>query len=142
MHHTGQMRPLLPKSVSQTRPELFQIQRTFEDKPPIDFHTAHGPLGISEKNAQEFHRRSLGQRKRRQKEKENRGQSGPLNGPKLLNPRRSAAQRGRRQRELAEQIEGLLQTKGPVNFRSQAQTLRRRVEQAEQRLEFDAVCGG
>ncbi|KAJ6463180.1 hypothetical protein DFH09DRAFT_1492027 [Mycena vulgaris] len=127
MHHTGQLRPLLPKSVSQTRPELFQIQRTFEDKPPIDFHTAHGPLGYLK-------------RKRGQKEKENRGQSGPLDGPKLLNPRRSAAQRGRRQRELAEQIEGLLQTKGPVNFRSQAQTLRRRVEQAEQRLEFDAVC--
>ncbi|KAJ6556297.1 hypothetical protein B0H19DRAFT_1071411 [Mycena capillaripes] len=135
MHHTSQLRPLLPKSVSQTRPELFQIQRTFEDKPPIDFHTAHRALGISEMTgAQEFNRRSLGQRKRRQKEKENRGQSGPLDGPKLLNTRRFAAQRGRRQQELAEQIEGLLQTKGPGNFRSQVQTLRRRVEQAENDL--------
>ncbi|KAJ6540328.1 hypothetical protein B0H19DRAFT_1077740 [Mycena capillaripes] len=134
MHHTGQLRPLLPKSVSQMRPELFQIQerRTqLDDEAMID------------RTAQEFNRRSLGQRKRQQKEKENRGQYGPVDGPKLLNPSRSAAQQGRRQRELAEQIEGLLQTRGQGNFRCQAQTLRRRrAEQAEKRLEFDAVCAG
>ncbi|KAJ7310811.1 hypothetical protein DFH08DRAFT_822909 [Mycena albidolilacea] len=63
-----------------------------------------------------------------------------LDGPTLGNPRRSAAQRGQRQRELAKQIQGLLQTKSPDNVRSRAQTLRRRVEEAERRLEFDGVC--
>ncbi|KAJ7303144.1 hypothetical protein DFH08DRAFT_825997 [Mycena albidolilacea] len=123
------------------RPEPFQIERAFEDKPPVNFR---GPLGISEKAEQEFNRRSLGQKKRRHREKENRKRvrvkSALLDGPTLVNPRRSAAQRGRRQRELAKQIQGLLETKSPENVRSRAQTLRRRVEEAERRLEFDAVC--
>ncbi|KAJ6481352.1 hypothetical protein DFH09DRAFT_1214102 [Mycena vulgaris] len=106
MTHAGRLRPLLPKSGSQMRPEPFQIEP----------------------------------KRRRQKEKENRGQSELLCGPKLLNSHRSAAQRARRQRELAEQIEELLQAKGPKNRRSQAQTLRRKVEEAERRLKFDAVC--
>ncbi|KAJ7301396.1 hypothetical protein DFH08DRAFT_827593 [Mycena albidolilacea] len=46
MHHSVQLHPLIPKTVSQMRPKPFQIERTFEDKPPINFH---GPLGISEK---------------------------------------------------------------------------------------------
>ncbi|KAJ7906984.1 hypothetical protein B0H13DRAFT_2273863, partial [Mycena leptocephala] len=137
MHHGVQLRPLIPKTVSQMRPEPFQIERTFEDKPPVNFC---GPLGMSEKAEQEFHRRSLGQKKRRHREKENRKHSALLDGPTLVNPRRSAAQRGRRQRELAKQIQGLLQTTSPDNVRSRAQTLRRRVEEAERRLGFDAVC--
>ncbi|KAJ6501351.1 hypothetical protein DFH09DRAFT_1102508 [Mycena vulgaris] len=143
MHHGVQLRPLIPKTVSQMRPEPFQIEakRTFEDKPPVNFR---GPLGISEKAEQEFDRRSLGQKKRRHREKKNRkcvrAKAALLDGPMLVNPRRSAAQRGRRQRELTKQIQGLLQTKSPDNIRSRAQTLRRRVEEAARRLEFDAVC--
>lgn len=60
-------------------------------------------------------------------------------GPKLANPRRSAAQRARRQRELAATIEGLLRPQGCQIVRSQAQTLRRRVEEGEKRQEGD--CG-
>ncbi|KAJ6555594.1 hypothetical protein DFH09DRAFT_1084775 [Mycena vulgaris] len=133
-HHGVQLRPLIPKTVSQMRPEPFQIERTFEDKPPVNFR---GPLRISEKAEQEFDRRSLGQKKRECV----RVKAALLDGPTLVNPRRSAAQRGRRQRELAKQIQGLLQTKSPENVRSRAQTLRRRVEEAEGRLEFDAACG-
>ncbi|KAJ6531508.1 hypothetical protein DFH09DRAFT_1093181 [Mycena vulgaris] len=81
-----------------------------------------GSLGISEKAEQEFDRRSLGQKKRRHREKENRKcvrvKAALLDGPTLVNPCRSAAQRGRRQRELAKQIQGLLQTKSPENIRS------------------------
>ncbi|KAJ7820697.1 hypothetical protein B0H14DRAFT_3147030 [Mycena olivaceomarginata] len=69
MHHGVKLRPLIPKIVSQMKPEPFQIERTFEDKPPVNFR---GPLGISEKAGQEFDRRSLGQKKRRHREKENR----------------------------------------------------------------------
>ncbi|KAJ6514670.1 hypothetical protein DFH09DRAFT_1099508 [Mycena vulgaris] len=124
MTHAGRLRPLLPKSGSQMRPEPFQIERTFQDKAPVNFDT--NILGVTEKAKQEFDRCSMGQKRRRQKEKENRGQSELLCGPKLLNSHRSATQRARRQREFAEQIEELLQTKGPKNRRSQAQTLRRK----------------
>ncbi|KAJ7692741.1 hypothetical protein B0H17DRAFT_1132972 [Mycena rosella] len=109
MTHAGQLRPLLPKSDSQTRPEPFQIEAK-----------------------QEFDRHSMGQKRRRQREKENRGQSELLGGPKLVNSHRSAAHRARRQRELAEKIEELLQAKGHKNIRSRAQTLWRKVEEAEQ----------
>ncbi|KAJ7921602.1 hypothetical protein B0H13DRAFT_2267770, partial [Mycena leptocephala] len=136
MHHGVQLRPLIPKTVSQMRPEPFQIERTFEDKPPVNFC---GPLGMSEKAEQEFHRRSLGQKASAQRKRESETLSA-ARWTTLVNQRRSAAQRGRRQRELAKQIQGLLQTTSPDNVRSRAQTLRRRVEEAERRLEFDGVC--
>ncbi|KAJ7926527.1 hypothetical protein B0H13DRAFT_1862156 [Mycena leptocephala] len=61
-------------------------------------------------------------------------------GPKQMNPHRSAAQRARRQRELAANIENLLQTHGSENIRSRAQTLRRKVEDGEKRLELNPDC--
>ncbi|KAJ6602784.1 hypothetical protein DFH09DRAFT_1069153 [Mycena vulgaris] len=103
MTHAGRLRPLLPKSGSQMRPEPFQIEAKQE---LIDVRWAKKGAGKKKKKIGD----------------------------------RSAAQRARRQRELAEQIEELLQTKGPKNRRSQAQTLRRKVEEAERRLKFDAVC--
>ncbi|KAJ6484574.1 hypothetical protein DFH09DRAFT_1106472 [Mycena vulgaris] len=121
MTHAGQLRPPLPSPGSQMRPEPFQIElkvfmtRTFQDKAPVNFDTR--VLGVTEKAKQEFERCSMGQKRRR-----------------------SAAQRARRQRELAEQIEELLQAKGRKNIRSRAQTLRRKVEEAERRLELNAVC--
>ncbi|KAJ6590449.1 hypothetical protein DFH09DRAFT_1074081 [Mycena vulgaris] len=112
MTHAGRLRPLLPRSGSQMRPKPFQIERTFQDKAPVDTSV----LGVTEKAKQEFDRCSMGQKRHRQKEQENRAQSELLCGPKLLNSHRSAAQRARRQRELAEQIEELLQAKGPKNM--------------------------
>ncbi|KAJ6553611.1 hypothetical protein DFH09DRAFT_1085723 [Mycena vulgaris] len=86
----------------------------------------------------EFERRSLGQKKRRQREsKEN--QSNPK-GSEQMNPHRSAAQRARRQRELAANNEDLLQTHGAENIRSRAQILRRKVEEGERRLESNPDC--
>ncbi|KAJ6499654.1 hypothetical protein C8R47DRAFT_294922 [Mycena vitilis] len=86
----------------------------------------------------EFERRSLSQKRRREREsKENKGKPKHL---KPVNPNRSAAQRARRQRELASTIEGLLQSRERENIRSRAQTLRRRVEEGERRLDADPEC--
>jgi hypothetical protein len=62
-------------------------------------------------------------------------------GSKQINPYRSAAQRARRQRELAANIEDLLQTHGGENIRSRAQILRRKVEEGERCLESNPDCG-
>ncbi|KAJ6555602.1 hypothetical protein DFH09DRAFT_1280356 [Mycena vulgaris] len=110
MTHAGQLRPLFPKSGSQTRPEPFKIE----------------VLGVTEKAKQEsddarWAKKGAGKKKKKIGD-------------------RSAAQRARRQRELAEQIEELLQAKGRKNIGSRPQTLRKKVEEAERRLEFDAVC--
>jgi hypothetical protein len=113
------------------------------------------------KAAQEFDRCSLGQKKCRHREKANRrhvwvniwvffhlindicqSQSRLRDDPALVNPRRSAAQHGWRQWELAKQMQLLLQTKSPDNVQSRAQTLPRRVEKAERQLRSDAVCSG
>ncbi|KAJ6526311.1 hypothetical protein B0H19DRAFT_1084421 [Mycena capillaripes] len=60
-----------------------------------------------------------------------------------LHPRRSVAQRARRQRELAGKIRaelGALHTPQYGNIRFQSQTLRRSVEDAERRLHADPDC--
>ncbi|KAJ7924807.1 hypothetical protein B0H13DRAFT_1863670 [Mycena leptocephala] len=137
-------RPILPKPPSQARPEPFLIST-----PSNQYASSHqettGTSSAHALNAKtygwlqsEFERRSLGQKKRRQREsKEN--QSNPK-GSRQMNPHRSAAQRARRQRELAANIEGLLQTRGGENIRSRAQTLRRKVEEGERRLESNPDC--
>jgi len=105
----------------------------------------------------EFERRSIGQKKPRQREyKENQTMVGffcvsmtssfylmffQQKRSESMNPRRSAAQRARRQHELAANIQGLLYTHGPENIRSRAQNLRRRVEEGEWRLKSDPKCG-
>ncbi|KAJ6478455.1 hypothetical protein DFH09DRAFT_1108316 [Mycena vulgaris] len=127
MTHAGQLRPLFPKSGSQTRPKPFKIERTFQDKAPVNFDTY--VLGVTEKAKQEsddarWAKKGAGKKKKKIGDSQS----------SLVPPR------ARRQRELAEKIEELLQSKGRKNIRSRAQTLRRKVEEAERRLEFDAVC--
>ncbi|KAJ6563419.1 hypothetical protein DFH09DRAFT_1082469 [Mycena vulgaris] len=97
MTHAGQLGPLFPKSGSQTRPEPFKIERTFQDKAPVNFETY--VLGITEKAKQEsddarWAKKGAGKKKKKI------GDRAPWWPP----------------------------------------TLRRKVEEAERRLEFDAVC--
>ncbi|KAJ7217609.1 hypothetical protein C8J57DRAFT_1482880 [Mycena rebaudengoi] len=97
-------RPLLPKPLSQARPEPFLIstasnQYASSHQETTGTSSAHALSAKACGRLQsEFERRSLGQKKRRQREsKEN--QSNPK-GSKQMNPYRSAAQRARRQASL------------------------------------------
>ncbi|KAJ7280974.1 hypothetical protein C8J57DRAFT_1464301 [Mycena rebaudengoi] len=137
-------RPLLPKPLSQARPEPFLIstasnQYASSHQETTGTSSAHALSAKAYGRLQsEFERRSLGQKKRRQREsKEN--QSNPK-GSKQMNPYRSAAQRARHQRELAANIEDLSQTRGGENIRSRAQILRRKVEEGERCLESNPDC--
>ncbi|KAJ6563312.1 hypothetical protein DFH09DRAFT_1082369 [Mycena vulgaris] len=112
------MCPMLPKSASSKQARASRLS--------IDPQRA----------ATEFERRSPGQKKRREREaKENKPK-----GSKIVNLRRCVAQRARQQRELATDIEKLLNTRNRGNVRSQAQSLRRKVEEGERRLKSDPIC--
>ncbi|KAJ6566136.1 hypothetical protein B0H19DRAFT_1232488 [Mycena capillaripes] len=85
------LRPLLPKSASQMRPESFLLKRTFTDKDPINFADIAN-VGITVKATRELDRRSRGQRSRREREgKENTSsrnildQNWPIHADPLLN---------------------------------------------------------
>ncbi|KAJ6521776.1 hypothetical protein DFH09DRAFT_1097477 [Mycena vulgaris] len=134
------LRPLLPKSPSQTRPEPFLI-KTSGHSDDIAAVTKGNKIAGSETFRQpvsKFERCSKGQRMRRDREtKEN--ESKPT-GSKSMNLRCSAAQRARRQQELAANIEKLLNTRGPENVPSRAQLLSRRIEEGKKCLEADPDC--
>ncbi|KAJ6486279.1 hypothetical protein DFH09DRAFT_1106142 [Mycena vulgaris] len=113
-------RPLLPKPLSQARPEPFLIstpsnQYASSHQETTGTSSAHALSAKADDRLQsEFERRSLGQKKRRQREsKENQSNT---KASKQMNPHRSAAQRARCQRELAANIEDLLQTHGTKIF--------------------------
>ncbi|KAJ7228115.1 hypothetical protein B0H12DRAFT_1148055 [Mycena haematopus] len=123
------LRPLLPKSASQTRLEPFLLEAT----PELIFERPQRKREPKGKNSARIRvRLSLSEHHP---------------GPNPVDPCRSAAQRARRQRELAATIEGLLpagthQECTDKNFpaSSRAQKLRRRVEEGEKRLEADPDC--
>ncbi|KAJ7269196.1 hypothetical protein C8J57DRAFT_1227931 [Mycena rebaudengoi] len=116
-------RPLLPKPLSQARPEPCLIstpsnQYASSHQETTGTSSAHVLSAKAYGRIQsEFERRSLDQKKRRQREsKENKSNMSLFcpfqpKGSKHMNPHRSAAQRARRQRELAANIEDVLQTK-------------------------------
>ncbi|KAK7013528.1 hypothetical protein R3P38DRAFT_2788419 [Favolaschia claudopus] len=142
-HH---LRPLLPRTPSMTRPEPFLLKttRNLESDANVNRNSAQV---LNPKEAQlqqfdhfkkqtrsEFQRRSAGQRKRRERRiQRKRSYMGPAT-------RRSVAQRARRQRELAANIENLLDIKEHDSQQSRAQKLRRKVEQGERRLRAFPDC--
>ncbi|KAJ7655828.1 hypothetical protein DFH06DRAFT_1132882 [Mycena polygramma] len=131
------LRPLLPMPPSAKRPEPFLLKISATGSTTAR-HVPESNNPVHAKPQSEFERRSLGQKKRRERElKENKNKPKHL---KSVNPSRSAVQRARRQRELASTIEGLLQNRECENIRSRAQTLRRRVEEGERRLDVDPEC--
>ncbi|KAF8209786.1 hypothetical protein K438DRAFT_1929697 [Mycena galopus ATCC 62051] len=94
----------------------------------------------NQSSSAEFHRRSLGQKKRREREASENHKPEPSASSSA---RRSAAQQARRQRELATKIQHHLSTRGQSNdrsARSEAQPLRRKVEAAERRLDTAPDC--
>ncbi|KAJ7854336.1 hypothetical protein B0H13DRAFT_1903715 [Mycena leptocephala] len=140
----AKLRPLLPRSPSQTRPEPFLINGI----PSANWCTANSQSAVGSQSSDpdasantiqiphtKFDRQSRGQEKRREREaKENQDKD-----LAAINLNRSAAQRARRQRELAANIENLC-ARGHRD-RSRAQILRRRVEKAEKCLEHHPDCG-
>ncbi|KAJ7939074.1 hypothetical protein B0H13DRAFT_1851242 [Mycena leptocephala] len=140
----AKLRPLLPRSPSQTRPEPFLINGI----PSANWCTvanSQSAVGSQSINPDasantiqmphtKFDRRSRGQKKRREREaKENQHKD-----LAAINLNRSTAQRAKRQRELAANIENLC-ARGHRD-RSRAQILRRRVEKAEKCLEHHPDC--
>ncbi|KAK6997163.1 hypothetical protein R3P38DRAFT_2798689 [Favolaschia claudopus] len=85
------------------------------------------PVSRKSRNQSESERRSAGQKRRRKREAKEKENDGRLSGiVRPVNLPRSLAQRARRQRELAGEIEDLLDIEGYKGcHRSRAQTLRR-----------------
>ncbi|KAK7005553.1 hypothetical protein R3P38DRAFT_3367456 [Favolaschia claudopus] len=148
---TSRLRSLLLKTPSMTQPEPFLLSRTMEREgnlgelsgvsgAPVEIRA--NPVSRKSRNQSESERRSAGQRRRRKREAKKQENDGRLSGiGRPVNLTRSLAQRARRQRELAGDIEDLLDTKGYKGcHRSRAQTLRRRVEQQERRLKSYPEC--
>ncbi|KAK7006518.1 hypothetical protein R3P38DRAFT_3036120, partial [Favolaschia claudopus] len=131
---TSRLRPLLPKTPSMTQPEPFLLSRTMEREGNL------GELSAVSGAPVEIRANPVSGKSRNQVSNSARcrAQSGivrPVNLP------RSLAQRARRQRELAGEIEDLLDIEGYKGcHRSRAQTLRRKVEQGEQRLKLSPEC--
>ncbi|KAK6966412.1 hypothetical protein R3P38DRAFT_3155110 [Favolaschia claudopus] len=148
---TSRLRPLLPKTPSMTQPEPFLLSRTMEREgnlgelsavsgAPVEIRA--NPVSGKSRNQSESERRSAGQKRRRKREAKEKENDGRLSGiVRPVNLPRSLAQRARRQRELAGEIEDLLDIEGYKGcHRSRAQTLRRKVEQGEQRLKLSPEC--
>ncbi|KAK7014519.1 hypothetical protein R3P38DRAFT_3362305 [Favolaschia claudopus] len=148
---TSRLRPLLPKTPSMTQPEPFLLSRTMEREgnlgelsavsgAPVEIRA--NPVSGKSRNQSESERRSAGQKRRRKREAKEKENDGRLSGiVRPVNLPRSLAQRARRQREIAGEIEDLLDIEGYKGcHRSRAQTLRRKVEQGEQRLKLSPEC--
>ncbi|KAK7027047.1 hypothetical protein R3P38DRAFT_2941464, partial [Favolaschia claudopus] len=148
---TSCLRPLLPKTPSMTQPEPFLLSRTMGREgnlgelsavsgAPVEIRA--NPVSRKSRNQSESERRSAGQKRRRKREAKKKENDGRLSGiVRPVNLPRSLAQRARRQRELAGDIEDLLDIEGYKGcHRSRAQTLRRKVEQGEQRLKLSPEC--
>ncbi|KAK6984268.1 hypothetical protein R3P38DRAFT_3105191, partial [Favolaschia claudopus] len=148
---TSRLRPLLPKTPSMTQPEPFLLSRTMEREgnlgelsavsgAPVEIRA--NPVSRKSRNQSDSERRSAGQKRRRKREAKAKEDDGRLSGiVRPVNLPRSLAQRARRQRELAGEIEDLLDIEGYKGcHRSRAQTLLRKVEQGEQRLKLSPEC--
>ncbi|KAK6966727.1 hypothetical protein R3P38DRAFT_3380927 [Favolaschia claudopus] len=119
---TSRLRSLLLKTPSMTQPEPFLLSRTMEREgnlgelsgvsgAPVEIRA--NPVSRKSRNQSESERRSAGQRRRRKREAKKQENDGRLSGiGRPVNLTRSLAQRARRQRELAGDIEDLLDTKG------------------------------
>ncbi|KAK7034249.1 hypothetical protein R3P38DRAFT_3496651, partial [Favolaschia claudopus] len=117
---TSRLRPLLPKTPSMTQPEPFLLSRTMGREGNL------GELSAVSGAPVEIRANPVSR------------ESGIV---RPVNLTRSLAQRARRQRELAGEIEDLLDIEGYKGcHRSRAQTLRRKVEQGEKRLKLSPEC--
>ncbi|KAF7321862.1 hypothetical protein MKEN_00708100 [Mycena kentingensis (nom. inval.)] len=87
-------------------------------------------------------RRSLGQQRRWERERGMREGKAKENKPRNMHidSKRGAAQRARRQRELATEIRHLQRVPGATRTAADTQTLRRRVERAHKLLDADRYC--
>ncbi|KAJ7280725.1 hypothetical protein C8J57DRAFT_1464168 [Mycena rebaudengoi] len=132
------LRRLLPKAESQMQLEPFVLQpTTTRDFLPHDASRTRSPT-----TSNSMSRRSLGQKRRR--EKEARENYKPETS-ELASYRRSEAQKARRQRELAAVMEHDLLCKDRSSdsthtVRSRAQRFRRRVEKAQKSLAANPDC--
>ncbi|KAK7034922.1 hypothetical protein R3P38DRAFT_2912003 [Favolaschia claudopus] len=128
---TSRLRSLLPKTPSMTQPEPFLLSRTMEREGNLGELSAvsGAPVEIransvsrKSRNQSESERRSAGQKRRRKREAKEKENDGRLSS-------------------LAGEIEDLLDIEGYKGcHRSRAQTLRRKVEQGEQRLKLSPEC--
>ncbi|KAJ7158112.1 hypothetical protein C8R46DRAFT_1111577 [Mycena filopes] len=121
------LRRLLPKPESETQSE-FSLKPT---------RPGTAPASATSTTSREFSRRSLGQKRRRERE----AQEMLWYASASSSSRRSLAQQARRQRELAAAMEReLTGAESNANVRSNAQKFRRQVEAAERRLDIAPNC--
>ncbi|KAJ7604038.1 hypothetical protein DFH06DRAFT_1255476 [Mycena polygramma] len=158
------LRQLLPKPTSLAQPEPFLLKvgptslgkLLAQNTQPTSTSTSTSVPGCNVPSkcmdskataakSSEHHRRSSAQQRRRERLSPRKYQACGMasESSKLC---RSAAQRARRQRELAAAIERDLQSTTPQyeydpKVRSKAQKLRRRLEDAQRRLEINPDCG-
>ncbi|KAK6991596.1 hypothetical protein R3P38DRAFT_3091640 [Favolaschia claudopus] len=117
---TSRLRSLLPKTPSMTQPEPFLLSRTMGREGNLGELSAvsGAPVEIranpvSRKSRNQSERRSAGQKRRRKREAKKKENDGAQSGiVRPVNLPRSLAQRARRQRELAGDIEDLLDIEG------------------------------
>ncbi|KAJ7616918.1 hypothetical protein DFH06DRAFT_104358 [Mycena polygramma] len=142
------LRQLLPKPTSLAQPEPFLLKLTSTSTststsvPGCNVPSKCMDSEATAAKSSEHHRRSSAQQRRREREARENTKPAASESSKL---RRSAAQRARRQRELAAAIERDLQSTTPQyeydpKVRSKAQKLRRRLEDAQRRLEINPDC--
>ncbi|KAJ7611346.1 hypothetical protein DFH06DRAFT_1244883 [Mycena polygramma] len=136
------LRQLLPKPASLAQPEPFLLKVVLLWPGVTPWFTQMIFRATAAKSS-EHHRRSSAQQRRREREARENTKPAASESSKLC---RSAAQRARRQRELAAAIEWDLQSTTPQyeydpKVRSKAQKLRRRLEDAQRRLEINPDCG-
>ncbi|KAJ7163167.1 hypothetical protein C8R46DRAFT_1102629 [Mycena filopes] len=115
---------------------ISETQSEFSLKPT---RPGTAPASATSTTSREFSRRSLGQKRRREREAQENVK--PV-ASASSSSRRSLAQQARRQRELAAAMERELTgaESSDANVRSNAQKFRRQVEAAERRLDIAPNC--
>ncbi|KAF7308757.1 hypothetical protein MKEN_01074800 [Mycena kentingensis (nom. inval.)] len=98
--------------------------------------------GVKSSVTASSNRRSMGQRRRWERERGMREGKEKENRPRNTNvdSKRGAGQRARRQRELAAEIRSLQRIPAAVRTAANSQTIRRRVERAHKMLDADHDC--
>ncbi|KAJ7232994.1 hypothetical protein B0H12DRAFT_1144557 [Mycena haematopus] len=131
MAHRVQLRRLLPKPATDTQQVILQ---------PLSDLGALTSSETRESQSIKPSRRSLGQKRPREREAQENNRPVESESSKT---RRSVAQKARRQRELAASIEQDMSSERQrcdPDLRSKAQKFRRRIEAAERRLELAPDC--